>query len=190
MLLPWIVTLGLLTGTAAYVFWPSEPELRSPVKPGRDGALIWGDGVFANALELEAWLRIRGVSYRQWARKHPAAVKLLAPGPKPATPVKAQAKATPKPAPAKAKAKATPAAKETVAAPPATPAAAGSEGGASLAWDPVLLGVLALLAVLGGALMTGLSRLSPSSQTIEFPFGVAVSAAAVGIAFALASFLT
>ena len=131
VLLPWIVTLGLLAGTAAYVFWPSEPELRSPVKPGRDGALIWSDGVFANALELEAWLRIRGVSYRQWARRHPAAVKLLAPEPKPAKPaVKGQAKATPKPAPAKvkatAKAKATPAAKETLAAPPATSTAAGS----------------------------------------------------------------
>ena len=38
---------------------------------------MWGDGVFANKLELEAWLRIRGVSYESWARKHPAAVKLL-----------------------------------------------------------------------------------------------------------------
>ena len=48
-----------------------------PSPPGTTGALVWGDGVFANKLELEAWLRIRGVSYESWARKHPAAVKLL-----------------------------------------------------------------------------------------------------------------
>ena len=32
-----------------------------PSPPGQSGALVWGDGVFANRLELEAWLRIRGV---------------------------------------------------------------------------------------------------------------------------------
>ena len=48
-----------------------------PAAPGQAGALVWGNGVFANRLELEAWLRIRGVSYESWARKHPAAVKLL-----------------------------------------------------------------------------------------------------------------
>src|SRR5918996_885071 len=75
VLLPWFVTLGLLGVSAAIAFVPREATLRDPTVPGQTGALVWGDGVFSNALELQAWLRIRGVTYAEWARKHPAAKK-------------------------------------------------------------------------------------------------------------------
>jgi hypothetical protein len=83
VLLPWLAAFAILLGAAAFALWPREAELRDPPKPGADGALVWGNGVFTNALDLEAWLRVRGVSYHDWAVKHPAAVALLAPGPKP-----------------------------------------------------------------------------------------------------------
>jgi hypothetical protein len=81
VLVPWLVTALILVATGVVAFWPREAELRNPERPGVEGALVWGDGVFTNALELEAWLRVRGVSYKQWARRHPDAVKLLAPPP-------------------------------------------------------------------------------------------------------------
>jgi hypothetical protein len=73
---PWGVALIVLVTTALVAFLPRAVD-SDPAPPGTTGALVWGDGVFANKLELEAWLRIRGVSYESWARKHPAAVKLL-----------------------------------------------------------------------------------------------------------------
>ena len=76
VLLPWGIALAVLVTTALVAFLPRAIE-SDPSPPGTTGALVWGDGVFANRLELEAWLRIRGVSYESWARKHPAAVKLL-----------------------------------------------------------------------------------------------------------------
>ena len=77
VLLPWGIALAVLVTTALVAFLPRAIE-SDPSPPGTAGALVWGDGVFANRLELEAWLRIRGVSYESWAKKHPAAVKLLA----------------------------------------------------------------------------------------------------------------
>ncbi len=98
MLLPWLLTGAIIAATAAFVFWPREAELRAPVRPGEEGALIWGDGVFSSPIELQAWLRARGISYKQWARKHPDAVNLLvaepgtvlAPKPKSAKPKSAK----------------------------------------------------------------------------------------------------
>lgn len=82
VLLPWAVAGAILLGTAAFAFVPREVKTNRP-PPGQTGALVWGNGVFANALELEAWLRIRGGSYRIWAQRHPAAVKIIAPQPVP-----------------------------------------------------------------------------------------------------------
>ena len=82
VLLPWAITGAILVGTALYAFVPTKIE-SNPAAPGESGALVWGDGLFTNALELQAWLRIRGVSYKEWAQKHPAGVKLLAPQPVP-----------------------------------------------------------------------------------------------------------
>ncbi len=82
VLLPWALAGAILVGTAVLAFVPREVEAR-PAAPGQPGALVWGNGVFANALELDAWLRIRGVSYKTWARRHPAAVRIIAPRPVP-----------------------------------------------------------------------------------------------------------
>jgi len=82
VLLPWAITGAILVGTALYAFVPTKIE-SNPAAPGESGALVWGDGRFTNPLELQAWLRIRGVTYKEWAQKHPAGVKLLAPQPVP-----------------------------------------------------------------------------------------------------------
>lgn len=76
VVLPWAVAAAILVVTLVVAFMPGAVK-SDPSPPGQTGALVWGNGVFANKLELEAWLRIRGVSYESWARKHPAAVKLL-----------------------------------------------------------------------------------------------------------------
>ena len=76
VVLPWVITAAVLVVTAVALFWP-RPIQGNPAAPGQPGLLVWGDAVFANPLELQAWLRIRGVSYAQWARRHPAAVKIL-----------------------------------------------------------------------------------------------------------------
>lgn len=82
--LPWALTAAVLVVTAVAVFWPREVGTDQP-PPGQAGSLVWGDAVFANPLELAAWLRIRGGSYATWARRHPAAVKLLTDPPVPKT---------------------------------------------------------------------------------------------------------
>ena len=186
--------------------WPREAELRSPTRPGEDGALIWGDGVFANALELEAWLRVRGVSYRDWARKHPAAVKLLAPAPPGAAPgagtsakqpakqqPKPKAKQQPKPsAKQQPKPKATPAAttvpveSKRVAAPAVKPA---QRDESSLVTNPVFIALLVVLGLLASALATGVARLRSSSETIDIQLGIAASALSIGIGILVASYL-
>ena len=82
VVLPWVLAGAILVGTAVFAFLPRGVK-SDPTPPGRTGALVWGDGLFTNALELQAWLRIRGVSYKTWAQRHPAGVKLLAPQPVP-----------------------------------------------------------------------------------------------------------
>jgi hypothetical protein len=76
LLLPWLVPAVILAATAVAIFWP-RPVESTPAAPGQAGLLVWGDGVFANPLELDAWLRIRGVTYAEWARRHPAGVKII-----------------------------------------------------------------------------------------------------------------
>ena len=74
--LPWAIAAVVLVVTAVAVFWPRGVGTEQP-PPGQAGTLVWGDAVFSNPLELEAWLRIRGASYATWARRHPAAVEIL-----------------------------------------------------------------------------------------------------------------
>ena len=90
VVLPWVITAAVLVATAVALFWP-RPVEGNPAPPGQSGALVWGDAVFANPLELQAWLRIRGASYATWAKRHPAGVEILLQPPKPnapATPAK------------------------------------------------------------------------------------------------------
>ena len=74
--LPWALTLAILVVTAVVVLLPRTAGTDQP-PPGRAGLLVWGNAVFSSPLELEAWLRVRGANYPTWARRHPAAVKLL-----------------------------------------------------------------------------------------------------------------
>lgn len=113
MVLPWAVTGAILVGAAVFALFPREVKTERP-PPGTSGSLVWGDGVFSNALELEAWLRIRGVSYKTWARRHPAGVKLVAPRPVALSPTRPKASAK-KVRPATVQ----PSAKRKRAAPPA-----------------------------------------------------------------------
>jgi len=109
VVLPWGLTGAILVGAAVLALMPRGVKTEQP-PPGSPGALVWGDGLFTNALELQAWLRIRGVSYKTWARRHPAGVKLVSPLPgslRPSRPAKAPAKKAPvkKATPAKQKVK-------------------------------------------------------------------------------------
>ena len=74
--LPWALTAAVLVVTAVALLLPRAAGTDQP-PPGQPGLLVWGNAVFSSPLELEAWLRVRGASYPAWARRHPAAVKLL-----------------------------------------------------------------------------------------------------------------
>src|SRR4051794_30966650 len=37
-------------------------------------SIVWADRVFETERDLARWLRARGVNYRVWARRHPAAL--------------------------------------------------------------------------------------------------------------------
>ena len=76
VLLPWIVALGILVGAPVWAHFAAPPQGGVP-PPGSAGALVWGDGVFSRPATLDAWLRVHGVEYRRWAKKHPAAVALI-----------------------------------------------------------------------------------------------------------------
>jgi hypothetical protein len=151
VVLPWGLTGAILVGAAVLALMPREVKPERP-PPGSPGALVWGDGQFTNALELQAWLRVRGVSYKTWARRHPAGVKLVAPPPgslRPSRPAKAPVKKVPvkKATPAKPKAKpsrATRAAAESAATRP-SPAA---ESGRPTWLLPVVLAGACLVALL------------------------------------------
>ena len=195
VLLPWLLTGLILVATGVVAFWPREPELRNPGRPGEEGALIWGDGVFTNALELEAWLRVRGVSYKQWARRHPHAVKLLAPPPgetRVAAPAKPKPVAKPKPAPAPAPKQGVPTKPKPVAPAPtadrAAAAPASESDGGSLTRPWALGALLLLLALLGGVVVAAASRFS--SAAINLRGGLLASAAAVVVGVAVASLLS
>ena len=160
MVLPWAVTGAILVGAAVFALFPREVKPERP-PPGSPGALVWGDGQFTNALELQAWLRVRGVSYKTWARRHPAGVKLVAPPPgslRPSRPAKAPVKKGPlkKATPAKQKAKptrATSPAAESAATRPRSPAA---ESGRPSWLIPALVAGACL------ALLLGIRRRFPS----------------------------
>lgn len=158
VVLPWGLTGAILVGAAVLALMPRGVKTEQP-PPGSPGALVWGDGLFTNALELQAWLRVRGVSYKTWARRHPAGVKLVAPPPgslRPTRPAKAAVKKPPvkktpvkKAAPAKKKVapnRTTSPAAESAAKRPDTPAA--TSGVPSWALPGLLAGAcLALLLV-------------------------------------------
>ena len=76
VLFPWLVALAILVGVRVWAQFDAQPQGGVP-PPGSAGALVWGNGVFSRPATLDAWLRLHGVDYRRWAKKHPAAVALI-----------------------------------------------------------------------------------------------------------------
>ena len=78
--LPLVVPFAVLIGVGVFgALTPFKHDAGPP--PGSPGALVWGDGIFANTFELKAWLKLHGASYGAWAEQHPAAVTLVKPRP-------------------------------------------------------------------------------------------------------------
>jgi hypothetical protein len=77
MFLPLGLPVAVLAGMAAFaLLTPFRPHPGPP--PGKPGALVWGDAIFANTAELKAWLKLHGdPSYSVWLGRHPAAARLV-----------------------------------------------------------------------------------------------------------------
>jgi hypothetical protein len=74
-----LIPVVVLAGFAAYVLLsPAKAKTLVP-PPGHHGALVWGDGIFANSPEMRAWLLQHGGRYPSWARRHPHGVSLITP---------------------------------------------------------------------------------------------------------------
>jgi len=79
--IPLATAFLIIAGIAIYGVI-SPYNAKTPPAPGGRGALVWGDGIFANKAQLKAWLRIHGASYEEWVKTHPAALQLIKPKPK------------------------------------------------------------------------------------------------------------
>lgn len=69
----------------AGVLWLHVARTLTEAKPVKvagppPSAIVWGDRVFSTSNQLRAWLDSRGMSYRGWAQRHPAAVRIVDPG--------------------------------------------------------------------------------------------------------------
>jgi hypothetical protein len=74
--LPLALPLVVLLGVLAFAALTPYSHTTGP-PPGAPGALVWGNGIFANTFELKAWLNQHGASYRAWAKQHPNAIRLV-----------------------------------------------------------------------------------------------------------------
>jgi hypothetical protein len=80
LFLPLALPFAVLIGVGVFgALTPFKHDAGPP--PGAPGALVWGNGIFANSFELKAWLKLHGASYPAWAKQHPAAVRLVKPRP-------------------------------------------------------------------------------------------------------------
>jgi hypothetical protein len=93
--IPLILPFLILIGIGVYAAVTPYASTNLP-PPGQRGSLVWGDGIFANKVELKAWLRQHGARpFNTFAKSHPAALNLLTPRPHRhvrAVPAKARAK--------------------------------------------------------------------------------------------------
>jgi hypothetical protein len=105
VLLPLALPLVVLVAVLAFAALTPYKHTTGP-PPGAPGALVWGNGIFANTFELRAWLNLHGASYRAWAKQHPAAIRLINARPEPATKTRSAAAPAPKRAAAPAAASA------------------------------------------------------------------------------------
>lgn len=163
LFLPLALPFAILAGVAVFAaVTPAGHQSASTTS--RPGALVWGDGIFANRAELKAWLRLHQGSYRRWVQQHPAAVKLVTHR---ARPVRAHARATASRVPAPTQRK-TPVVKAPVVKTSALrqPVAHTSTGTPLLALMLiVLLGLLALAAAILPARL--LVRVAPSAGIVD-----------------------
>jgi hypothetical protein len=79
--LPFVLAFLVLAGVAIYgALKPTKATLANPYGPPL--GLVWGNGLFQSQAELRAWLRNHGVSYKTWAKTHPAAREIVSPSSK------------------------------------------------------------------------------------------------------------
>jgi hypothetical protein len=98
VLLPLAVPFVILAAVAVYAVVVPLAPTRDPA-PGSRGALVWGDGIFANRVELKAWFALHGGNYEAFAASHPHALKLLAARSRRAHPGRTALKSRPLPRP-------------------------------------------------------------------------------------------
>ena len=77
-----IATAFVIIAAIAIYGQISPYNSKKPPAPGHRGSLVWGDGIFANKLQLKAWLSQHGASYGTWAKTHPKALALVKPRPR------------------------------------------------------------------------------------------------------------
>jgi hypothetical protein len=174
--LPYVLAFLVLAGVAIYgALKPTKASLDNPFGPPT--GLVWGNGLFRNQAELRAWLRNHGVSYKTWAKTHPAARAIVSPSKrrKTATPAASKGRqpvATPK-----------------VTAAPAQVASTSSKSRDKniLTWAAIAIGMLfGLIAVVPSraARRFGLTWLA---EEREFRLGVAGAGAALLVGVAVAT---
>jgi hypothetical protein len=76
LFVPLAVPFVILAAVAVYGI-TRPPSSSGPPAPGRPGSLVWGQGIFANRVELKAWFALHGGNYEVWAKHHPAALRLV-----------------------------------------------------------------------------------------------------------------
>src|SRR5207237_2984462 len=92
---PMLIAFGIIIGLGVYSVVSPYTIKQAPPAPGHRGALVWGDGIFANRAQVKAWLTLHGASYRAWRKTHPAALALVKPRKHHAVPARAKPAAKP-----------------------------------------------------------------------------------------------
>ena len=75
---PLVLPFVILIAVAVFATLRWHPATKTP-PPGTRGSLVWGDAIFADRVEVQAWMTLHGASYVRWAKHHPAALRLLPP---------------------------------------------------------------------------------------------------------------
>ena len=73
---PLVLPFVILIAVALFASFRWHPGTKTP-PPGMRGSLVWGDAIFADRVEVKAWMTLHGASYLRWAKHHPAALRLL-----------------------------------------------------------------------------------------------------------------
>jgi hypothetical protein len=167
LLLPFLILIGIAVYSAVAPY--SSTNLPPP---GQHGSLVWGDGIFANEVELKAWLRLHGAgSFQHWAKHHPAALSLVRPR-RHRTVVAAKAKVK-KPAPTRTQ----------KAAPAPAVSAISTKSTKTPNWTRWLFTVLGLLLALSAIALPGrfVARLVTGPVRSDRDMRLAIAGAAIAV---------